>query len=59
MTLPIFAPPARTIPVCVRLTLELRDRWLRLLTVEALHAWIDAFDSLTDAEASVYCRCVR
>ena len=49
---------ATVLPVCVRCTLELRDRWLRLLTVESLHAWLDAFDNLTDTEASIYCRCV-
>lgn len=48
-----------SLPVTVRVAIELRGIWLRTLRVETFRHWLDAFESLTDAEASLYARRVR
>ena len=52
-------PRMTPLPVTVRVALDLREIWLRTLRVETFRQWLDAFESLTDAEASLYARSAR
>ncbi len=46
----------RSLPTHVRFVMDLRAEWLARPTPEALRAWTDALDALTDSEAALYAR---
>lgn len=42
----------------VRFVVEMRRRWLSLMTVETFRAWLDALEALSFDDAMAYARAV-